>query len=390
MKVFRILAAAAVICTLHPDLSAAQADTLSSPSLIERLANIERKNDKFHFILHLHGSLDARFDGEDFSQAAFRMNQARIEANGQLTPRLSYQWRQRLNKSNAPEALDNLPTSIDCAWIRLAFNDDKTLTLGKQGAVYGGFEYDLDPIEIYQYSDMCDYMIFDFMTGATFSWQLSPTQQLQAQVLNARCGSTESVYGVLPEGVGESRAPLAYTLNWNGNFCDDRLRFRWSATLLNEAEDRYNYFYAIGNQLALDRFDIYLDFYLSDEELDNRGILTSLLSPTDGSCTQYARYESWVSKLNYRFADRWNFFAKGMYENASVYKATNGTQKGKYRTSLGYFGGVEYYPLGDNLRFYFAYIGRSYRFTDRATALGHTDYSTSRLSLGFIYHIPLF
>ena len=390
MKALQILAAAALLCAPHARLAATQADTLDTTPLIERLANIERKSDKFHLILHLHGSLDARFDGEEFTQAAFRMNQARIEARGQLTPRLSYQWRQRLNKSNAPEALDNLPASIDCAWIRVALADDKTLTLGKQGAAYGGFEYDLDPIEIYQYSDMCDYMIFDFMTGATFAWQLTPTQQAQAQVLNARCGSTESVYGALPEDVEESRAPLAYTLNWNGNFCGDRLRFRWSVSLLSQAKDRYNYYYAVGNQLALDRFDIYVDYSLSDEELDCRGIVTSLLAPADGACAQDARYESWVSKLNYRLADRWNFFAKGMYETASVRKAGDGAAKGKYRTSLGYFGGVEYYPTGDNLRFYLAYIGRSYRFTDRAAALGHSDHSTSRFSLGFIYHLPLF
>ena len=137
-------------------------DTLSRPTLVERIANIEQKSDKFHLLLHLNGSFDGYWTNDDFTRAAFKMNQARIEAKGILLPWLSYQWRQRLNKSNTPEALDNLPASIDCAWIRVALSDDKNLTIGKQGAAYGGFEYDLDPIEIYQYSDMCDYMIFDF------------------------------------------------------------------------------------------------------------------------------------------------------------------------------------------------------------------------------------
>ena len=52
---------------------------------------------------------------------------------------------------------------------------------------------------------------------------------------------------------------------------------------------------------------------------------------------------------------------------------------------------IEYYPFGENLRFYLAYLGRSYRFTPKSRELAPArDYSATRLSLGFIYHIPLF
>ena len=105
---------------------------------------------------------------------------------------------------------------------------------------------------------------------------------------------------------------------------------------------------------------------------------------------QNARYESWVTKLNYRFQPKWNIFVKGMYENASVYKHTDQLEKGKYRTAYGYFGGIEYYPTTENLHFFASYIGRSYRFTDKAKTLGAENYSTSTLSIGLIYHIPLF
>lgn len=395
MKLFCTLPRLVLVLLLFPlvALSAEASpvsDTLRSSSLLERLGVIEQRTDKFHFILHLNASFDANFSGDSMTQAAFRVNQARLEARGQLTPRLSYQWRQRLNKSNAPEALDNLPASIDCAWIRLAFPREWTLTLGKQGAAYGGFEYDLDPIEIYQYSDMCDYMIFDFMTGVTLSWQPLPSHQFQLQALNARCGSTASVYGRLPDDTRESRLPLAYTLNWNGNFFGDRLRTRWSFTLLNQAHRRHQYYYALGNQFRLFRFEVYLDYSLSDEDLDCRGILTSLLQPADGTPARHARYESWVTRLSYRFDSRWNAFLQGMHETASLRESTDACSRGKYRTALGYFAGVEYYPTGDNLRFYLVYLGRSYRFTDRAAALGQADHSTTRLSLGFIYHLPLF
>ncbi|MGL5261364.1 MAG: porin, partial [Bacteroides sp.] len=55
------------------------------------------------------------------------------------------------------------------------------------------------------------------------------------------------------------------------------------------------------------------------------------------------------------------------------------------------FGGVEYYPMADsNLHFFLTYVGRSYRYKDVAKELGFENYNTSRLSLGFIYQLPLF
>ena len=365
----------------------------STRTLFEQISGIQKKTDKFNLILHLHGTLDATLTGSDFEQCAFQMKQLRIEAKGNINEWLSYNWRQRLNKSNTPAALDNLPTSIDNAWLRATVMDGGTITFGKQGAAYGGFEYDLDPIEIYQYSDMCDYMLFDFMTGITFAYNITPSQQVQFQVLNSRCNSTEEIYGILPEGIGESKVPLAYTLNWNGSFFQDMLRTRWSFSILSEAESNYNYFYALGNQFVMDKFNIYLDFYLSNEELDNRGIGTDMcaIEGTPRACSQYVRYESWVTKLNYAFAPKWNLFAKGMYENAYIYKKVKDIPRGKYRTAYGYFGGVEYYPMENgNLRLYLAYLGRSYRFPCKGETLGFDDHSTTRISLGLIYHIPMF
>lgn len=36
---------------------------------------------------------------------------------------------------------------------------------------------------------------------------------------------------------------------------------------------------------------------------------------------------SYVLHVNYRFAPKWNLFAKGMYETASVYKASDEVEK---------------------------------------------------------------
>lgn len=136
-------------------------DTTTKRSLFERVANIEKKNNLFNLKLHMQATFNGTFTDGTFKQAAFKMNQLRLEARGDINDWLSYRWRQRLNSSNTPHALDNLPSSIDYAMISVRLTDKLTTSIGKQAAAYGGFEYDLDPIEIYQYSDMIDYMLFD-------------------------------------------------------------------------------------------------------------------------------------------------------------------------------------------------------------------------------------
>lgn len=59
-------------------------------------------------------------------------------------------------------------------------------------------------------------------------------------------------------------------------------------------------------------------------------------------------------------------------------------------TAWGYAGGIEFYPMESNLHFFLAYVGRSYKYTDRAKALGEDNFSTHRVSVGFIWQMPVF
>ena len=54
-------------------------------------------------------------------------------------------------------------------------------------------------------------------------------------------------------------------------------------------------------------------------------------------------------------------------------------------------GGLEFYPLkNSNLHFFLTYVGRHYSYTDKAKAFGFDDYSTNRISLGYIWQLPMF
>lgn len=364
-------------------------------TLFERVAKIEKKNDLFNLYLNMHGAFDAKFnqDGRNgLSQGAFNMRQLRIEAKGEINDWLSYRWRQRLNRGNEGGAMiDNLPNSIDFAGIGIKFNDKFSLFAGKQAAAWGGFEYDVNPIEIYQYSEMINNMS-NFMTGVTLNYDMTPTQQFQLQVLDSRNGSQDETYG---KGLEESRLPLVYSFAWNANMCDMKWQTRWSASVMEETHGKYMYYLALGNQFNFSsKCNMYVDLMSSFEQVDNKGIMSRMILGDDykenGHGLYNTMYNSLVTKVNYRIMPKWNLFAKGMLESAAIYDGENGIAEGNYRTSLGYIAGVEFYPMDTNLHFYLAFVGQSNFFTEKAKMYGQSNYSTQRLSLGFIYQLPMY
>ena len=363
--------------------------TANEKSLYEEVTGLKEKSDKFNFYLNMNGSFDAVDGVSDAEKGKFNMRQFRIEAKGNINDWLSYRWRQRLNRpNNGGSNIDNMPTSIDIAGIGVKMSDKWSLFAGKQCANYGGIEFDLNPIEIYEYSDMIENMS-NFMSGVNFCYDATANHQFNFQVLNALNGSFADTYGAVPQ-VEQTKLPLVYTLNWCGNF-NNVFKTRWSASLMSQAKDKNMTYIALGNELSLGQFGMFLDFMYSKEDIDRKGIITGIIGTKDYNAPD-AEYMSIVTKLNYRFNTNWNVFVKGMYETASLgkaYKVDGETYAdGKYRTSLGYLAGLEYYPMeNSNLHFFLTYVGRKFDYTDKA---GMKDYDTNRVSLGFIYQLKMF
>ena len=156
-------------------------------TLFERVTNIEKKNDKFNMYLNMQAGLYTGFNqnGVDgFAGGAFKVPQLRLEVKGQLTDRLSYRWRQRLNKSYEPTGSDALPLAIDVAGVGIKATEGLSFFLGRQCVAYGGFEFDANPIDIYKYSELVAHQ-YIFMTGLTASYNFTPGQQMVFQVLNS-------------------------------------------------------------------------------------------------------------------------------------------------------------------------------------------------------------
>lgn len=365
-------------------------------SLAEKVAKIEKKNDAFNVYFNYTASFQAERNSlVDEWHTGFANKQLRLEIKGNIGDHLFYRLRHRLNKTNEARTQDNFSKATDIMMAGWKFNDKWSVQAGKMCQIWGGFEFDENPMYIYQYSDMVDNMD-NFMAGVVVSYKPVPTQEFAVEVSDANNDSFSKVYGAGAASQEEnsvrpltsSRNPLTYIANWNGSFADGMINTRWSWGIQTQARHKYSRMLILGQQLNLDKFQWYVDYMGAWDGLDRLGIATSDLGLNGGGHNLYAsdvHYNSFITKVNWQFAPHWNLMLKGMYETASVSKLERGRN---YRKSFGYMSSVEYYPLKDqDFRVFLAYVGRKYDFSEKS---GLKDYNTNRIELGFMYRIKAF
>ena len=340
-------------------------------SLWELATKQQKKNDGFNVYFNYAASFQ---EGISPSSSAFKAKQLRIEIKGTFGDHLSYRYRQRLNKARADQD-DNLAKGIDVMMLGWKFNDHWQVNLGKMCQYWGGFEFDENPMFIYQYSDMLDYMD-NFMTGGVVSWFPVPSQEIAFMVTNSYTSARTYV------GYEPSAHPLTYILNWNGSLFGGVLNTRWAAGIQTEAKDKYSCMLTLGQQLALPKFQIYLDYMGEFDQLDRLGIVTD-----DIGINKNVQYHSFITKANWQFAPKWNLMGKGMYEMATV---KDQVALAHYRRSVGWVASLEYYPWEQqDLRFFLAYIGRNHTFS-QASGIAANNGTAQRIELGFMYRIKAY
>lgn len=369
-------------------------------SLFERITKLEKKSEAFQMLLNMQGSyyMNVKEYGTT-GENAFQMGQLRLTIKGDINPFISYRFQQKLNAPNRAGSLDNLPASIDFAMIKLNLSKRFSMGIGRQNIDFGGFEFDANPIHVFQYSTFLETMPA-FHTGVNLRYWITPTQEIRFQVTDGRIGSFDELYGEVPAGIKSPKTPLGYVLNWNGDFFDSKLKTRWSASLFHEATNKNWMYYAFGTQLNLDKLNMYVDVSYSEDQLDRSGIVSEIIQ-NDGFNSRIldTRYVSVVSRLNYKFHPKWNLFIKGGYETAAVsksghYSDSQGSEvnvvKGQYRKTINYNGGIEYFPWDSNFRFFATYMGRNIQYTEKAKAYGVVNTNPQRAEIGFVYLLPIF
>jgi hypothetical protein len=173
-------------------------------------------------------------DGE-FTKTRFANEQFRLEVKGKVHDKVYFRFRDRYTRAQTSESVDNLSRSVDLAFIRVDASKKFSISLGKLCADWGGIEFDMNPIDIYEYSDIIEFAD-NFLTGVGFSYVVSDDHQLTLQVLDSRTKTFDELYGPQPS-LEESKAPLAFVFNWRGRFLDGKINTIWSYALHNEAKD---------------------------------------------------------------------------------------------------------------------------------------------------------
>ena len=402
-------------------------DSTDLKSIYEMVSKQEKKNKALNLYFNYGASYQMNHDSRDGEWTSrFYNRYLKVEMTGWLTENLYYRFRHRLNKSNVAQSEDNFAKATDYMMVGWKFNDHWAIQGGKKCQALGSFEFDENPLYIYQYSDIEDNV--DSSKGVlNLLYNPTPDQQFTAEVSNTYNGKLADEFGenakvtsqgyvdvggvtlLQTETLEKANHPLAYTVGWNGKFFDGKLQTRWSYTLRTQAKHKYSRFLRLGQKLNLNKLQWYLDYNMTYDDLDRMKIASGevvdalkntahLCGATSGEASESddtftnlyvskVRYQGLVTKMNWQFAPAWNLMLKGMWETASMTKME---QFKSYRKAFGYVGSIEYYPARkqqQDLRVFLAYTGRKYDYSKRC---GLTDYNTDRIELGIIYRLKAY
>lgn len=376
-----------------------QMDTTYYKALIPEAKQSLLKN--VSMIANMNYAFRNEFTDGEYTQSRFRNEQFRLEIRGQVHEKVYFRFRDRYTRAQTSESIDNLSRSVDLAYLRFDVNSKFSIAAGKMCADWGAWEFDWNPIDIYEYSDIVEYAD-NFLTGVGFTYTASSRNQWTFQVLDSRTKSFDELYGAQPNFT-ESKAPLAFVSNWRGNLLNGKIKTIWSYSLFNEAQDaqgknaNMNYI-ALGTEFIIsDKFNFIYDYKWSGEALDRTSIVSEtvpdVLYPYALAETEYVGH--WLH-FRYKITPKIHFTFVGMLDIANWNNATddplNTSGETKIRDAWGYIPAIEYFPWEDlNLKFFANWVGRDYKYTDYAKdRMGAVDYSTGRFTVGFISPLGIF
>ena len=276
--------------------------------------------------------------------------------------RINFSFRNRFNKGSDIQSLDQLGSNIELAYLDIKLGPSVDFILGKTYAFYGGYEYEFKALEVLEYNDIQSNALA-FVTGAGITYKPLGGHKFGFQVLNSRTMHYEDIYGdVVAENIQEPDWPVAVVGNWRGNFFDGKFQTIYSLSYSNQVKKRGTYFFTLGNKFQNKNFTLMYDFNYSYEEVDTKGIVTEILA--EESVAEDALYiENWF-RAEYRFGPKFKGLLSLMTSSAYSDATNNLTH---LRTSYGMVPSLYYSPFEKiDIRFFFAYIGRFYTYSNYA------------------------
>ena len=264
----------------------------------------------------------------------FRGKYLMLVINGNIGKRFAYSYRQRLNELKKDQSFFD---GIDFMNLTYKFNPRWDVTAGKMALAVGSWEYDRNPMYVYNFSEWLNYLSC-FKFGVSVGYNVTGKDRLVAQVTESPFNEKNDLYG--------------YHLAWFGNH--DWLHTIYSANVLEYRPGKFIYYLCLGHRLELNRWTVELDYV-------NRATERHAFFFKDCSV---------VGEVAYAPSSHWSILAKGSYTVNNSHDASDvcvmpGTEISQVT------GGVEFFPLkGGNraIRFH-AICGYNFGTNTKADAV---------------------
>lgn len=341
------------------------------------------QSDKMDLRLEFFNTLNSDFSGDQYEGTSFKTNILRFAVFGDITDQVSYSYRQALQKPTSINSLENLANQVEFANVTYHPSDRLNFTFGKQFVAFGGWEHNVNVLRIKEFSEFVG-AIACYQTGVSATWQMNDNHEWIFQLLDAR-GKKDADWfeSALPAGLEATKAPLMGTINWNSYFADKALHFRYAASALSMAKDKYAYYLTAANIYEKGSLLACLDFMYAREAVDNLGRLSALR----GLTMQNVQYFTTIANVEYAFHPQWNLALKAAYEITDLYKDVDIYQAGRYLDEWNVQAGLEYMPVVENPNFkLFAwYLYKEAKASDLGKYFLLGDKNHQRISLGMTY-----
>lgn len=244
---------------------------------------------------------------KDYSGFAGKFLNIRLDGN--ITPNLSYSWRQRLNKMHKDTSFFDATD-----WIYLNWDIDRwSFAGGKQVVAIGGWEYDRAPIDLY---------------GCSVFWNNIPCYDIGASVQYHFSGSDALKFQFCqsPFYTSDNRNMYAYNVMWNGSH--GIFTPIYSLNFIEYIPGEFMNYIALGNKFDVDKVSLELD----------------VMNRTPTACWKAFKDMSVMAEVQYRPTGKWNIFGKFTYDvNKSGSYADVTVQEGTELKMAG--AGVEFFPF---------------------------------------------
>ncbi|WP_410879966.1 porin [Myroides sp. DW712] len=358
-------------------------------SLTNPLIPVEKQNllPDLDLVFFMRYALDSDIGESKFTSSRFNGNELRLDLSAKVHDRVGVRFRHRFTAPPSTGTLDHVNSTVDIAFVDVKATEKLNVTLGKLSADWGGYEYDLNPIEVLAYNDILSHSE-NYMVGFGMGYQINEKHRVTGQVLNASTSKLKDISTMtIPDRLEETKVPLAFVGNWRGSFWHNQFQTSYSYSYFSQAKNKGMYYIALGNKLQRTNWIWMYDFQYSHDALDTRGIMSAMFPEEHPIMAEQVSYIDHWTRVDYSFFSKLTLSLTLMTSGAYVKNTAVESKGNKHvRTTYGVIPTVQYCPFKKlDLRFYAAYVGRWSKNSSYAKEeFSQVNDNTGRISIGFI------